>query len=149
MHARIAGFLEVFLPEIERRMPTTHSRILLVGHAAIVITLTRELLGDLNLPLRVGCCTLTELKPKPERKVLGGWTGKKLATGEHLRDGIQRDWGFEDIVVEGGKVYIYTIDRYFGILLTSSKVVDDPGVPGTGDEEEGPVGCRIQHCSYL
>ena len=46
--------------------------------------------------------------------------------------------------------YIYIIDRYFGILLISSKVVDDPGVPGTEDEEEGPVGCQIQHLSsYL
>lgn len=106
MHARTAGFLEAFIPEVERRMPTTHSRILLVGHAATVITLTRELVGDLQLPLRVGCCTLTDLKPKPERKVLGGWRGEKLATGEHLRDGVQRDWGFEDIVVEEGKVYM-------------------------------------------
>lgn len=104
IHNRTAGFLEAFIPEVEHRMPTTHSRVLLVGHAATVITLTRELLGDRDLPLRVGCCTLTDLKRKPGSNVLGGWTVNALATGDHLREGIQRDWGFEDIRVSDNKV---------------------------------------------
>ena len=104
VHNRTAGFLEVFVPEVERRMPTTHSRILLVAHAATVITLTRELMGDRDLPLRVGCCTLTDLKRKCGAKVLGGWTAKALATGNHLSGGVQRDWGFQDIEISDGKV---------------------------------------------
>jgi transcription factor C subunit 7 len=104
VHDRTAGFLEVFIPEVERRMPTTHSRILLVSHAATVIALTRELVGDRNLPLRIGCCTLTDLRRKTDAKVLGGWTAKTLASGDHLRGGIQRDWGFEDIFISDGKV---------------------------------------------
>lgn len=104
VHARTAGFLEVFIPEVEHRMPTTHSRILLVGHAATVITLTRELLGDKDLPLRVGCCTLTDLKRKTGSNVLSGWTATALATGDHLREGVQRDWGFADIEISDGKV---------------------------------------------
>lgn len=107
IHARTAGFLEVFIPEVERHHPSTHSRLLLVGHAATVITLTRELLGDLQLPIRVGCCTLTDLKRKDDpdgSKVLGGWTLKSLANGDHLREGVQRDWGLDDIVISDGKV---------------------------------------------
>jgi transcription factor C subunit 7 len=96
--------LKAFIPEVERHMPTTHSRVLLVAHAATVITLTRELLGDRDLPLRVGCCTLTDLKRKTDAKVLGGWTAKALATADHLRDGIQRDWGFQDTEISDGKV---------------------------------------------
>jgi transcription factor C subunit 7 len=104
VHDRTAGFLEAFVPEVEHRMPTTHSRILLVGHAATVIALTRELLGDRDLPLRVGCCTLTELKRKIGAEVLSGWTVKALASGDHLRDGVQRDWGFDDVEIASGKV---------------------------------------------
>lgn len=104
IHARTAGFLESFVPEVEKRMPSTHTRVLLVGHAATVITLTRELLADKELPLRIGCCTLTDLKRKPDAPILGGWTSKLLASGDHLTEGIQRDWGFEDIVISDGKV---------------------------------------------
>ena len=104
VHARTAGFLEVFVPEVERRMPTTHSRILLVGHAATVAALTRELLGYRNLPLRVGCCTLTDLKRKTGAKVLGNWTAKTLASGDHLSQGVQRAWGFEDLEISEAEV---------------------------------------------
>jgi transcription factor C subunit 7 len=128
VHERTAGFLEAFIPEVERRMPTNHSRILLVSHAATIITLTKELVGDRALPLRVGCCTLTNLKRKTDAKqVLGGWEAKTLATGSHLHDGSQRDWGFADIVVS-----------------SDGKVIDDLGVPGSEGEEEGPVGCQLQ-----
>jgi len=126
VHKRTAGFLEAFIPEVERRMPATHSRILLVSHAATIITLIRELAGDRELAVRVGCCTLTDIKRKADRKeVLGAWTVKTLATGNHLRDGALRDWGFDDIVISSGKV------------------VEDPGSP-SDIEEEGPVGCQLQ-----
>ncbi|KIM85269.1 hypothetical protein PILCRDRAFT_817269 [Piloderma croceum F 1598] len=126
IHDRSAGFLEVFVPEVERRMPTTHSRILLVAHAAPIAALTRELLGDRNLPLQVGCCTLTDVKRKSGAKVLGGWTAKALASGDHLSQGVQRAWGFQDVEI------------------ADAKVVDDPGVSGSENEEEGPVGCQLQ-----
>ncbi|KAF7966995.1 hypothetical protein HWV62_36252 [Athelia sp. TMB] len=129
IHARTAGFLEAFILEVERQMPHTHARPLLVSHAATVIVLTRELLADRELPLRIGCCTLTELKRKPDAAILGGWTPKLLASGDHLKDGIQRDWGFEDIIVS-----------------KDGQVIDDVGVGGS-DEDEGPVGCQIQRSS--
>lgn len=104
IYARTDGFLEAFVPEVEKRMPSTHARVLLVSHAAIVIALTRELLADKELPLRIGCCTLTDLRRKQNAPILGGWTSKLLASGDHLAEGIQRDWGFEDIVISDGKV---------------------------------------------
>jgi transcription factor C subunit 7 len=129
VHERTAGFLEAFIPEVERRMPTTHSRILLVSHAATVITLIRELAGDRELPVKIGCCTLTDLKRKIDAKeVLGTWAVKALASGNHLRDGILREWGFADILISNGKV------------------IEDPGVP-CDVEEEGPVGCQLQRSS--
>jgi len=123
IHHRTAGFLEAFIPEVERQMPTMHSRILMVGHAATVITLTRMLLGE-ALPLTVGCCTLTELRRKPNTRILGGWTKKVLASGDHLSKGIQRAWGFSDVVSDG-------------------QVIDEDGVPGSEEGEEGPVGCQL------
>jgi len=127
VYERTAGFLEAFIPEVERRMLTNQSCILLVSHAATVITLARELIGDRELPLRVGCCTLTNLKRKTGAKhVLGAWEVLSLGSGSHLRDGIQRDWGFDDVVISNGKV------------------IDDPRVPSSEGEEEGPVGCQLQ-----
>lgn len=142
IHDRSARFLEVFVPEVERRMPTTHSRILLVSHAAPIAALTRELLGDRNLPLNVGTCTLTDVKRKPGAKVLGGWTAKALASGDHLSQGVQRAWGFKDIEIADAKVGFFKLVFY--PRLTRFQVVDDPGVPGSEGEEEGPVGCQLQ-----
>lgn len=87
-----------------------------MSHAATVITLVRSLVGNRDLPLRVGCCTLTELVPKVEEEENGGvgggtqrgigtWDAKKLADGSHLpEDGDLREWGFEHIEIEAGKV---------------------------------------------
>ena len=62
-------------------------------------------MSDRELPLRVGCCSLTELKRKDSHDgVLGSYEHIKLASGEHLEEGASRDWGFEDIVIKDGKV---------------------------------------------
>lgn len=104
-HDRAGGMLEVLHAQIERKFPRQHERILMVSHAATVIALTRELLSDRELPLRVGCCSLTELKRKDGHDgVLGSYEHIKLASGEHLEEGASRDWGFEDIVIKDGKV---------------------------------------------
>lgn len=109
VHDRTDGFLKVFVPELERRFPGKHKRVLLVSHAATVITLVRSLVGDRDLPLKVGCCSLSELVPKAleqrrEDKVLGVWEAKRLADGGHLEKGASREWGFEDIEIDAGKV---------------------------------------------
>jgi transcription factor C subunit 7 len=123
-------------------MLTNQSCILLVSHAATVITLARELIGDRELPLRVGCCTLTNLKRKTGAKhVLGAWEVLSLGSGSHLRDGIQRDWGFDDVVISNGKVSAFI---NIETQLTGAQVIDDPRVPSSEGEEEGPVGCQLQ-----
>ena len=80
--------------------------IILVSHAAPIIALVRGLLGNRNMPFRVGCCCISEFvrKEGEDWKVIGGWEAKRLADGSYLRDGALRDWGFEDIEVANGKV---------------------------------------------
>lgn len=93
--------MRALVPYIERKFDGRHKRILLVSHAATVIALTRELIGDRALPLRVSCCAVTELQRKPgETKVVGCWVAARLADASHLKDGPLRDWGFEDIRTE-------------------------------------------------
>ena len=42
--------------------------------------------------------------------VVGGWTVRLLADGGHLKDGLQRAWGFEDAVLVGGEVRVFILD---------------------------------------
>lgn len=101
VHDRASGFLDTFIPEVQRRFPPeVHARILLVSHAATTIVLARALFKDRELPLRVGCCTLTEAIREGS-----GWKAKSLATGDHLKGGIERDWGFDDIMISHGEVF--------------------------------------------
>ncbi|KAH9082158.1 histidine phosphatase superfamily [Lactarius deliciosus] len=129
LHDRIAGFLTVFVPEVQRRFSGAHKRILLVSHAATVIALARELVGDRSLSFRAACCSLTVLDRKvgdaAQLAVVGGWTARVLSDGSHLKDGAQRDWGFEDIAIADGQV------------------INDHGIPGTENEKDEPVGSQI------
>ena len=116
LHDRAAGFLTVFVPEVQRRFAGRHKRILLVSHAATVIALARELVGDRDLSFRVACCSITVLDHKVAAAtaegdtvslaVVGGWTARSLADGGHLKDGLQRAWGFEDALLKNGEVRI-------------------------------------------
>ncbi|KAF8892944.1 histidine phosphatase superfamily [Infundibulicybe gibba] len=131
VHERAAKFLDTFIPEIERKFPGKHTNILLVSHAATIIALARELLGDRKLDLRVGCCTITEVTRKPSQLILGGWESRRLADGSHLQGGAQREWGFEDIQIADGKV------------------VEDPGVPGTENDIDSLSGPQSKQPSNL
>lgn len=123
VHDRVDGFLRVFLPEVERKYPGKHSSILLVSHAATAIALARELLGDRELTLRVGCCTLSDFtRMKDAIDTLGGWTAGKLADGTHLTEGAAREWGFEDIEIAHGKVSCLIFSLLIWILLTSARI---------------------------
>jgi len=135
LHDRVAGFLAVFVPEVQRRFAGTHRRILLVSHAATVIALARELVGERSLSFRAACCSLSVLDRKvgdaAQLAVVGGWTARVLGDGSHLKDGPQRDWGFEDIQIADGKV------------------INDHGVPGTENEKDEPVGSQIIELSRM
>ncbi|KAI0322725.1 histidine phosphatase superfamily [Amylostereum chailletii] len=130
VHDRAAGFVEAFVPEVQRRFGDAHKRVLLVSHAATVITLARALLDDRTMPLRIACCSLTTLNKKAKaEKEVGGWEVAVLAGGVHLKEGLQRDWGFEDIEIADGEV------------------IRDHGVPGTEDEIDFPVGLHLPEIS--
>jgi transcription factor C subunit 7 len=101
LHDRLAGFLSVLIPEVQRRFAGAHKRILLVSHAATIAALARELVGDRNLLFQVACCSLTVLDRKDavagesaQRAAIGNWKAKLLGDGTHLKDGLQRAWGF-------------------------------------------------------
>ncbi|KAJ7783845.1 histidine phosphatase superfamily [Mycena maculata] len=131
VHARARAFLELFIPAVERSLPRTHKRMLLLSHAATTIALARALLDDAALPMRAGCCSLTEVVRKPDAAVLGGWEARKVVDGAHLAQGATRDWGFEDIEIANGQV------------------VTDPGVPGTEGEVDDHVGAQMPLSSNL
>lgn len=112
VHDRADEFLKVFIPAVEAKWPE-HKRILLVSHAATVITLVRALAGDRKLPLRIGCCSLSVADKKTE-----GWNFVKFADGAHLEKGASRDWGFEDIEIADGKVCMFI--PHLGCVLKST-----------------------------
>jgi len=105
IYDRTDGYLNVFIPHVERVYPQ-HKVIMLVSHAGPIIALMKSLLGNRDVSFRVGCCSLSEFERKEEEdwKVVGGWGAKKLADGAHLKDGASREWGFEDIKIANGKV---------------------------------------------
>ena len=108
LHDRLSGFLSALIPEVQRRFAGAHKRILLVGHAATVVALARELVGDRSLSFQAACCSLTVLDRKDAVAGVGGWTAKVLGDGSHLKDGLLRGWGFEDAAIEKGVVGIVT-----------------------------------------
>lgn len=112
-HDRTEGFLQALIPEVEKRFGNQHKRILLVSHAATIIALSRTLAGDRQLPLRVGCCSLTEFhRQHAGESPLEGWETVRLADGSPLKDGSTRDWGFEDIVVADGQASVFICYQY-------------------------------------
>ncbi|KAF9069068.1 phosphoglycerate mutase-like protein [Rhodocollybia butyracea] len=122
VHDRAKIVLSDLIAEVEERFPD-HKRVLLVSHAGTVIAFARELAGDKELPLRVGCCSLTEfVRATGELK----WEIKRQAEADFLTGGVQRDWGFEDIQIANGKV------------------IDDVGVPGSENEVDEPVGSVVR-----
>ena len=164
LHDRLAGCLTVLVPEVQRRFAGAHKRILLVSHAAAIIALVHELIGDRSLSLRVACCSLTVLDRNKDTTaagsegdsargaVVGGWTAILLAGGEHLKDGLQRAWGFPDVPIADGKVsgrpsrLRISWECGFGltlIRLAFLQIVYDRGEQGTENEEDEPVGSQV------
>jgi transcription factor C subunit 7 len=157
LHDRLAGFLSVLIPEVQRRFAGVHKRILLVSHAATVIALARELVGDRSLSFRAACCSLTVLDRKDATggdsargTVVGGWTARLLGDGRHLKDGLQRAWGFQDTTITDGEVSVVAtanlLECDIGLTLTRPtflQVINEHGEPGTENEEDEPVDSQI------
>jgi len=133
VHNRADGALKALLFQIEKQFPGKHQNILLVSHAATVIALARSLVQNNQLALRVGCSTISEFDKVTSPDGYISWTPLRLADGTHLKEGSKRDWGFEDIEISSGKV------------------VEDPGDPGTEVllNDSWPTGLQIQLPSSL
>lgn len=103
--------MRAFKPALQQRVPAErHRRLLFVTHAATTIALVRSFVGDRQLHMKVGCCSLTELERKedtPADKLTGAWYPVSLVSGDHLKGGTSREWGFEDIEVEKGRVSLF------------------------------------------
>lgn len=127
-----------------------HRKILLVSHAATVIALTRELMGDGALPMRVACCSLTTLKrPKEDvHQAVGVWMAQDLAVGHFLRGGLERDWGLEDVELNGREVSVICL-LPFELIIHYSQVVNDPGDPGTEKDVQEAVGLQVDILSRM
>ncbi|KAK7694608.1 hypothetical protein QCA50_001794 [Cerrena zonata] len=111
VHDRAGQAANALVQVLERKFPNQHKRILFVTHAATAIALARELIGNRELSLRVGCCTLSEFQRKPDAtEFIGGWEAKRLADGAHLKEGASRDWGFEDITVADGRLLMILVN---------------------------------------
>ncbi|KAF8560396.1 phosphoglycerate mutase-like protein [Imleria badia] len=132
IHTRMSDFLIRLIHQIDTRSDMCHHKhVLLLSHAAPIIAMCRHLLAQPELPLRVGCCTMSEFSRKhdvPGGKETSRWEAASLASSAHLTDQANlRDWGFEDIVTDD----------------VTRKVVHDVGVPGTEGEEDDTFGPQI------
>ncbi|KAF8610132.1 phosphoglycerate mutase-like protein [Ceratobasidium sp. AG-I] len=124
VHTRCTDFLDALISRIEKH-PTLkeHKNIMLVSHAATSIALVHSLLKDDTIPLRVGTCTVSTI----ERGKRGGWEAVgTLADGSFLEKGVERDWGFEDVVIRQGEV----------VEDPGVKKEEDPGFSGIVPEPE-------------
>lgn len=116
IHARMASVLAHLIRKIETRPAASlrgrggHEgavRVLLVSHAATIIAMCRALVARPELPLRVGCCSLSQFSRTGCSEAGDRWEAVSLASSAHLSDQTSlRDWGFEDIAIDDvtGKV---------------------------------------------
>lgn len=119
-----------------------------------MIALTRALVGDGGLKLRIGCCSLTEVvrKRTAGAEVLGAWDPVVLGAGDHLAQGASRDWGFEDAVIdENGEVSVQVspiphryVDEPASIRLSRTRVYRVLSRKGTSlSVVKSMRGCRL------
>jgi transcription factor C subunit 7 len=109
LHNRVHTCADAFLIALTERLPEeARKRVLLFSHAATAIVLVRAFVGDPELNIQVGCCSISELVRKKgsntNRGAVGGYEPVVLASGAHLQKGADREWGFDHLVIVEGKV---------------------------------------------
>lgn len=111
VHDRIDTFALAFIPALERRLPgKLHQRLLFITHAATAITLVRTFIGDREFQMKAGCCALSVLERNRNvdpRLIIGGWKAQTIASTDHLSGGVAREWGFENVEVDKGRVSFF------------------------------------------
>jgi transcription factor C subunit 7 len=81
----------------------------LITHAATAIALVRSFVGDREIQMKAGCCTLNVLQRKANVEpglIIGGWKAQKISLADYLTGGIAREWGFENAKMGEGRVSI-------------------------------------------
>lgn len=145
VHDRAGNFLEILHQKLEAPSSEQFRKVLLVSHAATVIALVRELLGERERPVRIGCCTLSVLNRRDNpSSVRGSYTDVAVGSAAHLqRKDDLRDWGFEDIALDtSGEVRIACAASICtGLILL--QVIEDIGEPGIELDEDFPVGPQL------
>jgi len=136
LHSRCGEVLEILKAAIEDEFPGKHRRVLLFSHGAPIIAFARELVGNRDLPLRIGCCSVTELARKTDAHpiaMVGMYNPVRLASGDHLAEGAQRCWGFDDYITKDGEAIL------------------EKGIEGSDGEEDSPRGSQRpqQHSGSL
>jgi transcription factor C subunit 7 len=93
---RIGTTMDRLLEELDGRDDAPQT-ILLVGHAATVVPIGRCLVGDAELEIRTGCCSMSKYVREGDGR-LGSWTCEYSGRSDYLENGEERHWAFEDIV---------------------------------------------------
>ncbi|KAK9449537.1 histidine phosphatase superfamily [Limtongia smithiae] len=70
--------------------------VLICAHAATVIALGRALVGDASFDVRTGTCSIGLYESRGTDNKVGMWECKLNGFTEHLQDGEERHWSFED-----------------------------------------------------
>ncbi|KAJ3043690.1 hypothetical protein HDV00_004463 [Rhizophlyctis rosea] len=108
VHTRFAKVLAALIPHIEQLShPESHHNgdLLLVTHAAGMITAVRALIGDSKAPVNCGVASVAKLRRRSDSssssEVLGAWEVEMDGDTSHLPGGTQYNWKFwEDRLVE-------------------------------------------------
>lgn len=108
LHDRVNTCCDAFFPALAKRLPEqARKRVALFSHAATAIVLVRTFIGNPELNIRIGCCSISEIVKRKDENAngaLGGYKPVSLASGAHLQKGSDREWGFDDIEIDKGKV---------------------------------------------
>lgn len=108
LHNRIDTLCTVFFDTLPNRLPSEQrKRLVMVTHAAPAIALVRSFVGDRDVNFRAGCCSISEVVRKADvraNSILGAYKAVTFASGAHLKQGSNREWGFDYVEVDKGRV---------------------------------------------
>lgn len=90
IHERAVRFLNLLIDHVDTSLPDVKT-VLLVSHAATVITLGRALSGDREKDVRAGTCSLSYYErvreDRQSNRGLGEWACRLNGSTQHLKQG--------------------------------------------------------------
>jgi len=118
LHNRIDTFGTAFFGSLNRLPPEQRKRLVMVTHAATAIALVRTFVGDRDINFKAGCCSISEVVRRGDgaNSIVGAYRPIMLASGAHLKQGSNREWGFEHVEVDKGRVSPSSFQQ-FSVLI--------------------------------